>query len=684
MFKRNLVRQDGYKDCGPSCLLMIIKHYKGLVNIEELKEMCKTNKNGTTAYHLIEAAKKCGFTSYGIKCNLENINKENIILPCIAHVIINNSYKHYVVIDKIDFKNKKLLIKDPIGKIKYYKFTEFKKIFNDILIYLYPNQAIKYTPYNSLKKYLFNIIKTSTNQLFQIIIISIFILIFSIITTFYLQIMIDNVMFSKAKIIFIFLIFLLISLFKVISDFLRNKIIILVNQKIDCNLNYNTFKQIINLPYRYYKNHTTGEIISRINDLDIVRQVISKLSISLFIDLPLTFTSLIVIYVLNSNLFIVSIIIMLLYFLILILFKPKFDDYIDSCTQNKALTTSYMVESINGFETIKGCNMMDKIMKKFENKYSKMSNEMYNFENCYNYQYLLKELINNIGFLIVILIGVFLVVDNKITIGQLLTFNALLTYFLEPIRNIIDLDSSYKQAKIAIKKILNLYYSKEDSGIVDKTFKGNIKFNNLTYSFNDVNNVLKDINLEIKENSKVMVIGESGSGKSTLFKMLKKYYEIPRNKILIDNVDINDYMKSDVIYVSQNEILFTDTIKNNIDSNDIIKLSKICLIDDIIKTDLGYNTLIEENGFNLSGGEKQRIILARALANNFSILVIDEGLSQVDINMERRIIKNLFEEYKNKTIIFISHRLDNMDLFDQTIKMEKGKIISDISKNRYC
>ena len=180
-----------------------------------------------------------------------------------------------------------------------------------------------------------------------------------------------------------------------------------------------------------------------------------------------------------------------------------------------------------------------------------------------------------------------------------------------------------------------------------------------------------------------MIIGKSGSGKSTLFKLLKKYYDIKRDKIYINDIDINDYKKSDILYISQNEFLFTDTIFNNIDSNNILKLSKICLLNDIVKDNsLGYNALIEENGFNFSGGERQRIILARALANSFNILIIDEGLNQVDTNMERIILKNLFEEYKDKTIIFISHRLDNLDLFNQVVKIEEGMIIDDSTKDR--
>lgn len=681
MFKRNLIRQDGFKDCGPTCLSMIIKHYKGYIDINELKEMCKTDKNGTTAYHLIETAKKCGFESYGVKCNLEDINKNNIILPCIAHVILNNSYKHYVVIKKIDYKKKKITVYDPIGTIKTYTYENFQKIFSNIIILLYPIKVIKNIPNNSIKKFILEITKTSTKQLIQIIIISIFITLFSIIISFYLQYMVDNVN-NQGKIYFIFTLFLIIYIMKIISDFLRNKIIILVNQKIDFNLNYNSFKQIINLPYCYYKNNTTGEIISKINDLDVVRQVISKVAISIFIDLPLTLLSLIIMYILNEKLFIISLIIMLLYWLVLILFRNPLNEKIEDTTLAKADTTSYMVERINGYETLKGCNKEHIALKKFEDKYAALSNKIYDLDNCYNYQLLLKEIINDLGFIFIILIGILLVKDNIITIGQLLSFNSLLVYFLTPIRNIIDLDDSIKQSKIAIKKILNLYYDKKENGILDKKMKGEIIFKNLSYTFNDTRNVLENINLKINKNSKVMVIGESGSGKSTLFKILKKYYTVPRDKVYIDNVDINDYQKSNIVYVSQNEILFTDTISNNIDSDNIIDISKICLVDEIVKNNqLGYNMLIEENGFNLSGGERQRIILARALANEFDILIIDEGLSQVDINMERKILKNLFENYNDKTIIFISHRLENMDLFNQVIKLKKGRISDDLSKN---
>lgn len=665
-------KQDGFKDCGPCCLFMIIKHYKGYYDVEQLKEMCKTDKNGTTAYHLIEASKKCGFEADAIRIKLEDM--QNIILPCIAHVTLDKSYNHYVVIEKIDFKNKRLLVSDPIGITSYYKFDKFNSIFNNIVITLFPIKKIKFNHKNSIIKFFLEVIKPSTNQIVQTTIISLFITLFSIITTFYMQFMLDNI-YSKRTIILVFILFFLIYLLKIISDYLRGKLLILVNQKIDFNLTFNSFKQIIKLPYYYYRNNTTGEIISKINDLDIVRQVISKAIIS-FIDFPLTLICLIIMYIISSTLFFIGLIILLLYLLCVLLFRNLFSRYIDECANNKAISTSYMVEAINGFETVKGCNIEDKVINNFENKYIKLLNNLYRFDNWYNRQNLIKEIIDNFGFITIILVGILLHIDGKITIGQLLSFNSLLVYFLEPIKNIIDLDSYIRKAKIAIEKILKVFYMKKNNSIIDSSMNGDIEFKNLSYSFDDVNIVLKDINLKIDQGSKVMVIGKSGSGKSTLFKILKKYYNISRGQAFINNIDINDYSKSDIIYISQDEILFTDTLYNNIDSNNIIDISKLCLLDDIVnKNSLGYNMLVEENGFNLSGGERQRIVLARAIAHDFNILIIDEGLNQVDVKMEKTILQNLFNKYKDKTIIFISHRLDNENLFDKVIKIEKGELI---------
>ena len=170
-----------------------------------------------------------------------------------------------------------------------------------------------------------------------------------------------------------------------------------------------------------------------------------------------------------------------------------------------------------------------------------------------------------------------------------------------------------------------------------------------------------------------------------------KYYQVNRDQVKINGIDINDYClsgyKEGISYVSQKEMLFTDTLENNLninpnDKEKLLEISKMCEVDELIKnSNVGYKMLIEENGNNISGGEKQRIVLARALLKPFDLLIIDEGLNQMDVNLERRILKRIINKYHNKTIIIVTHRLENMDLFDKVVELRDGRLKKVVCKN---
>ena len=667
---------------------MIIKFYGGYVRKSNLIDMTETNKKGTTAFNIKNTLIDVGFEAKGIKCKLKDINKDNIVLPCIANVTLNNSYKHFIVIYEINYKKKYLVIGDPADKIKKISFDNFNKIFNNILIICYPIKNIPIEKNISCSDLIIHLICPHKQILLNIFILSTFITLFSILTSFYTEYMINSLnVYSKKNLFIIFCIFFSIYILKILSNYFRNKLLLFINQKIDLVLTLDIFNKIIKLPYSYYQNRTTGDVISRINDLDSVRDMIGKVSLSIFVDLPLTILSLIVLFLISKTLFVVGVIILILYFIIIVLFRRIFNNYIKSIQVKKGEATSLMVESISGFETIKGIHIEKNIQNKFEKKYVKLLSVIFNYQNLYFIQNLFKELIDNIGFIIITLIGCILVIDDKITLGNLLTFNALLVYFLEPIKNIINLDTSIKEANNSLRRILDItIYETKDNGLVGQMINGDIGFKNLDYSFNDRDYILKDVNLKIKAKDKVMVIGKSGSGKSTLFKILMRFYNIKNNKVFINGIDLNNYkintINENILYLGQNEILFNDTLYNNLifdstNSSKLLDICKICCVDEIIDSNLGYNMLIEENGFNLSGGERQRIMLARTLLKDFNILIIDEGLSQVDVNMERKILKNIFKYFKDKTIIVISHRLDNLDLFDNLVKFENGVVYNE-------
>ena len=350
-----------------------------------------------------------------------------------------------------------------------------------------------------------------------------------------------------------------------------------------------------------------------------------------------------------------------------------------------------MVESITGFETVKGIGIENKIINKFQNKFINYLEKIFKFETLYNKQHFIKESIYDIGILVIILFGSFLILENKLTIGSLIVFNSLFGYLIFPFKNLIENIIVFKEAKHSLYRILETINPGANDKKISKKLLENIDIKNLNYSYNDRDLILKNINLKIKSKDKIMIIGNSGSGKSTLVKLIMQYYKVNRDKIIIDGIDINDYsnesIKNNIIYISQNETLFTDTLYNNVNLENIVDdeafydVAKLCYVDEIIKNNnLGYNMLLEENGFNLSGGEKQRIVLARALCRNFNILIIDEGLNQIDIDLERKILKNILNKYKDKTVIVISHRLENMDLFNRVIEFSNHKIKKDVCK----
>ena len=688
--KYPFVRQSNLKDCGVSCLKMIIQFYNGYVPTNLLQEWTKTNKNGTTAYHIIETAKKIGFEAYGVSASIKDINEKNMILPCIVNVTINKSYNHYLVIYNIDYKKKLIVIADPANKIKKISFEEFEKIWNKVIIFMYPKKIIpKYSEEKFINNFLKEKIFENKKSLIYVTILSLLFTCLSVLTSYNLKFFINEK--TKSKLLITFILFSICIIIKIITDLFRNTIINYINEKVELSLNSDVFKNIINLPYNYYRNHTTGEITSRINDLEKIRDFISK-ALLIIIDIPISAIASVILFKINKTMFFFTLFIVISYSLTSFLFLPFFKNKIEKSQILRADYQSFMIESITNFESIKSLSIENKVSNIFNNKLLNFVKNIFSMNTLYNIEKNLQNAIYELGIIILTFIGCNLILKNELTIGNLLVINSLFNYLLMPLKNIIDYSIILKEIKNACIRINEIIIKNKDNAIIKKEKIENIKIKNLNFSYDNSEIILKNINLKIDKGQKIMIIGSSGSGKSTLFKILLKYHSIKRNIIYLNEKDINDYKKtclqSNIVYISQNENIFTDTIKNNIEisntSNDFIDICKMCYIDEIIKDNkLGYNMMLEENGFNISGGEKQRIVLARALNNNFEILLIDEGLNQVDVSLERKILKNLFEKYKDKTIIIISHRTDNLDLFDRLIEFKDKTIYKDVKKNDF-
>ena len=677
MRKNYIVMQEDKNDCGASCLLSIIRFYGGDASKERIVEQLKTTKDGTNFYSLKNAAYKYGLTAKAFVVeDIEKIKKINS--PFIAQVK-KEAGMHFVVVYHIE-DNKVTLMDPTIGKVKMDLF-EFSSMWTGYIMIF---EKVFNTPLYIRNKSLNNIIISSLFKnksiIVSLIILSIIFTILSVVSSMYAQIIFDKVIDTNVtNIILVSGVFSVLYIIKNITNYIRNYIIIYFNQKLDISIIEDSFKRVILLPYYYYKNKNTGEVLSRINDLVNIKNFITKVIVTCFLDIFTFIISLIIIYMINKNIIFISLVICFIYVVILFIFNPFIKSITKYVQEGNARVNSNIIECISSFETVKGLHIEDNILRKFSNIYSNYLNRVYSSEKISNNMFFMREIIMDLGILFINYLSIRYIKDSIITRGEYLTILLLSSYLIYPFRNIISTLGEYHLVKGSIHRFNNLLEVEIDK-YEDKRLvvNGNIRINNLTYSYNNKNNILDSISFDIEDKEKVLVLGPSGCGKSTIMKILYKYYKVDRDMIYIDNEDINDYNLSDIrdnfTYISQNEMLYTDTIQNNIllgrniDYKLFLSICKIFYIDDIIKDNvMGYDYMLLENGVNISGGERERIILGRSFLKDSKVVIIDEGLNQIDINLERKILKNMFYYFYDKTIIIISHRKENMDLYDKVI-----------------
>lgn len=685
MKKKLVVLQEGNKDCGVCCLLSIIRYYNGNISLNKLMEMTKTTKNGTTFYNLSEAASKIGMASKAYY--VDDFNNISVYSCPFISQVIRNGYTHFVVVYKIS--KDKLLIMDPALGSLYMSREKFLNIWTS---YIMMFEKVKILPNYKDEKYinklLYGLILNNKKIIVNCLLLTLMFCFLTIGYSVYLKVMIDKVLNQdKYLLIVISLIFFIVILFRSLTNLFRNQMLSYFNMKVDISLFLNSFKRILLLPYNYYKNKTTGEIISRVNDLSYIKQIISQLLTTVFLDIVLLLFSLVCLYFINSKMFVISFFIAILYMIIIFIYPRFIKTKIYESQAEVAKVNSYLVESISGLETIKGLRCEKMVNDRLESYYTKAQATIFDYNIISNGVLFLKDLIFYVGVLLINYVGCVDIMNGNFTVGSLLTFNTILGYFLNPLQNFIDLADDYVYVKGVFKRANGLYEVKLDD-LESKNglrVEGDISFNNLDFSFNGKDQILKSIKIEFKAKEKILLLGNSGSGKSTLLKILYKYYDVSRGMVLVNGIDINDFsisdIRDDIIYVSQNETLYTGSIKDNIllnrdiDYKDFLDMCCYLEVDNIIKDNLlGYDFLLEENGANISGGERQRIILARALFKKGNVILIDEGLSQMDIDLERRVLKRIFSIFKDKMIIVVSHRFNNMDLYDKVFKLKDGMV----------
>jgi ATP-binding cassette, subfamily C, bacteriocin exporter len=687
------VKQHDLKDCGPACLSSICSYYDRHIPIARLRQIVNTDKSGTSLLGMVRGAEKLNFKSKGVKVEKEDIGK--LPSPFIAHIVVENDLEHYVVVYKTGKEKVKFM--DPrYGKMITQNIEEFKKSWTSYAMLLMPSKEfIQKNEKESLIKRLFKIIKPHKKVVAQIILGAILYTLLGLSTSIYIQ-KISDYVFTGENLNMLNLlssIMIFISIFQILIHYFRSLISMKTAQLIDAQLVLSYYKHVLDLPISFFDNMRVGEIISRISDAFKIRVFVNEILVSIVINILVVLFSFMLMYLYNKELAILIIISLPIYtFIYLIL------NYFNKKTERKimvksALLESQLIESLNSIRTIKIFNLKERMNTLTELKFTSLFDTIFKSQHNNLNSSIALETISKSLIILLFWKGGELVIKKQLSPGELMSFYALLTYLTGPINSLISSNKIIQNALIAgdrIFEILDLKSDKKDQVLNNlKLEKVEIILRDVSFRYGGRATILDKINMNIKTGDFISITGESGCGKSTLSSLLQGLYTIEDGEIEVDGTNINDISPNDlskIISVApQNIDFFSASFLENIvldmdekiDMKRIIYLCKrVGIYDLIMSQNEKFETFISNNSNKLSGGEKQKLSIVRALYRNSPILILDEVSSSLDFESEQKIKSLIKEEHdKGKTIIMIDHKNDMLNMATRKFKIENSKII---------
>lgn len=692
--KKHYRPQVDMRDCGVASLAMIFGYYGSYYSLATLREKAKTNLEGTTALGLVKVAEELGFETQAIQADMTLFDEPDIPYPFIAHVLKEGKLLHYYVVTGADKQFIHIADPDPSVKMTKLSKEDFAKEWSGVSLFMAPTPA--YKPHKDKKTGLTAFIPLLTKQkglIANIVLATLLVTIINIAGSYYLQSIIDTYVPDQMKntlgIISVGL--LIVYILQQILSYGQEYLLIVLGQRLSIDVILSYIKHVFQLPMNFFATRRTGEIISRFNDANNIIDALASTILSIFLDVSIVLIISVVLFFQSSTLFLISLMALPIYSVIIFAFMKPFEKMNNETMEANATLSSSIIEDINGIETIKSLTSEHTSYQKVDREFVAYLKKSFRYAKAESIQKALKKLAQLLLNVFVLWVGARLVMDNQLSMGQLITYNTLLIYFTNPLENIINLQTKLQTAHVANNR-LNEVYLVHSEFEEEKPIKelsqtpSTITFEKVSYKYGYGRDILSEIDLEIPAYSKVAIVGISGSGKTTLAKMMVNFYEANTGEVRLNSTNMNQIDKTalrrHVNYLPQQPYVFNGTILENLllgakegtTQEDILRAVEIAEIRaDIENMPLNYQTELTSDGAGISGGQKQRIALARALLTDAPVLILDEATSSLDILTEKKIIDNLMK--LNKTIIFIAHRLTIAEKSEKVIVLDQGKLI---------
>ena len=730
------VRQHDTTDCAAACLAMVCLHYKKEVTITRLRDMMGTDLKGTNLVGLQKAANELGFTTAAVRVDRENFLSD-FSLPCIAQVITDQGLAHFVVVFKKttikdegarrkhmlqdaetrkeeEKKGKKhkckdyVIIGDPGTELKKISLDEFYKNFTGVLLLLNPTSEFKggklgsrdgkdgkSGKYGMMKRYI-DLLLPQKKLFFYAILSSVITTILGIASSMFNKILMDEVLPYGLNnlLVTLILVFSVVSITSTLIGFVRQWVLIHLSIKIDIPLMLGYFGHIFNLPMKFFATRKTGDITTRYSDADTIKSIFTSIALSLVMDISMAVITGIILFRMNAMLFSISLFMALVSILLVLVYKQPYKRINEESMAQSAALNSQMIESLRGIETVK-CNANEQTeLDNLEREYMKSLKISLRSSRISTTQGLISSFISTGFSMLTTYVGISQVLNGEMTLGGFMAFSTLSSYFTSPLSNLIGLQMQIQEASISMKRLTEIMDYPAENETAEgmeqsemEKVEGDIEFKDVTFRYGNRAPALDHVSFTIPAGKKVALVGSSGSGKSTITKLLLKYYDPEDGEIDVNGVNLAEYsnhsVRRAIAYVPQNVELFSKTIYDNIrisrmdaTLDEVKEAAKKADAHEFIRhLPLQYNTYLEEAGNGLSGGEKQRIALARAFLKDSNLYILDESTSNLDFATETLIFNMIYEQLADRSMLIVAHRLSTIRDCDLILVMDHGKIV---------
>lgn len=685
-------------DCGPTALRIICKYYGKVLPLDHLRTLCHTTRAGSSLLGISEAAEKLGLRSVGAKLGYEDL-AEDAPFPCLGYW----EQRHFIVIYKI--RKDKVYVSDPAHGLLTYTKKEFLKGWasakeEGIILTLDPSpefdsletgEAVRSGGVRFIYKYLARYKKLMLQLMTGLVAGSLLQLIFPFLT----QSIVD-VGILHHNIGFIYLILfaqLLLFMGKTSVEILRGYILMHLSSRINIHLVSDFFIKLMKLPLGFFDVKMTGDILQRIGDHQRVESFLTSGTLNVIFSFINLLVFSIVLFIYSPLIFFVFAGGSILYFVWVLFFLKKRADLDYKRFSQLSQNQEKNLELIYGMQEIKLHNAERKKRWQWEHLQVKLFKINFKSLALGQTQAGGASLINELKNIIISFLAARLVLEGQITLGVMLSISYISGQLNGPILQLVDFIKSWQDARLSIDRINEIHHKPDEETAADEKIKefddGDLLLNNLSFKYDQNSKtplVLRNIQLVVPARKITAIVGSSGSGKTTLMKLLLKFYEPQTGEIRIGNTRLSDISHSawrdQCGVVMQEGYIFNDTVANNIAVGEEVidkkRLREAAVIANIHETiaqlPLGYNTKIGQNGMGLSTGQKQRILIARAVYKSPEILFFDEATSALDARNEKVIMENLHRFYRGKTVVVIAHRLSTVKNADKIVVLEKGEI----------